>query len=338
MATTSRSKSSKKQEGTIDKNENLKQLTLAQTMSSSPDANVANTSNTESRILSELEKLRQENREGHSQTKLSLTKMDVTLQELKSSVDSLEKRTTEVEDRISNTEDMAQRHERAIRYLLHREMDLKAKYEDLQNRSRRNNLRIYQVPEDSEGKDVIAFVKELIKTTLQPAPEVDMRIERAHRAPAAKLNNPTAGPRSLLVKFVDFSVKEIIIRQAWSQRKVIYKDKLIYFDHDYSPELQKRRGQIRQVIKQLKQKNIKAKCIYPAQLRMLTKDGEKTYPTLTEAARALQECGIQVRVDERERMERELAEHRWSTVGGRRARDTARFSSADVKAFLDGDK
>ncbi|KAI4902240.1 hypothetical protein NFI96_015028 [Prochilodus magdalenae] len=171
------------------------------------DAANANLLTSESRILAELEKLRAENREGHEQTKLALTKLESSMGEMKAEMTKLEKRITETEGRISTTEDNGRRYENAIRYLLRREIDLTARCEDLQNRSRRNNLRIYRVPEGSEGKDVKVFVKELLHSALQPMPEVNLQIERAHRSLIAKPKDPIATPRSLIVKFVDYSVK-----------------------------------------------------------------------------------------------------------------------------------
>lgn len=103
-------------------------------------------------------------------------------------------------------------------------------------------MRIYRVPEGNEGVDVKEFVKELLQAALQPMPEVNLQIERAHRSLTTKPKNPEAAPRSLIVKFVDYSVKDAILRQAWSQRQIVYKANLIYFDHDYSPELQKKRA------------------------------------------------------------------------------------------------
>lgn len=332
MASSIRSKNAGKQEHTKDKNENSKQQSptcvVASTSTSTPE--------TESKILSELEKLRKENFDGHNQTKLSLTKLESSMQDLKGELVRLEKRTTEVEDRISAAEDNGGRHERAIRYLLHREMDLTARCEDLQNRSRRNNMRIYRVPEGSEGADVAEFVKELLQAVLQPMPEVNLQMERAHRSLTAKPRNPDAAPRSLIVRFVDYSAKDAILRQAWSQRQIVYKAIPIYFDHDYSPDLQKKRAQVRDVIKQLKQKNIRARCIYPAQLKVFMESGDKIYSTLSDALPKLQELNIQVRVDEREQMERELSRHRWSTAGGRRGREPAALTGTDVKAFFHG--
>ena len=341
MASSLRSKNTNKNEGAIEKTDNLKQLTLAETMASSQEANVANASSaititSESRIIAELEKLRQENNEGHSQTMVSLGKLETTMQEMKGDLARLEKKTTEAENRISSVEDTVLRHERAIRYLLTREVDLAARCEDLQNRSRRNNLRIYRVPENREGADVKAFVKNFLQTTLQLGPEVNLQIERAHRALGAKPRSSTAAPRSIVVKFVDFSVKEMILKQAWGQRQVIYKDNPVFFDHDYSPELQKKRSQVREVIKQLKQKNIKAKCIYPAQLKIVTEGFEKTYSSLMEAVPWLGDMGIQVRVDKRQRMEHELTRLSWHTVEGKRTSKTT-LSNDDTRAFFDHD-
>lgn len=246
---------------------------------------------------------------------------------------TLETRTTEAEARISANEDTGRRHERALRYLLHREMALTAKCEDMQNRLRR----IYGVPEGCEGQDVKAFVKELLRTALQLPPELDINIERAHRALTAKPKNPTAAPRSLIVRFMDYTVKETILRQAWTQGKVLYEEEQVFFGHDYSPELQKKRASVRVAIKQLKQKNRKARCLYPAQLKMLMVDGEKTYWTITEALPALKELGVHVHVDERERIEAEMSRRRWSTAGGRRSKDPEELSYAEVKAFFNAD-
>ena len=273
MTSSTRHRATSKPELQKEKSDNLKQLTIQ----ASSGASEANTQGQECRILAELERLRKENLDGHTQTRTSLTKLENSMQELKGEMTKLEKRTTEAEGRISDTEDTARRHERALRYLLLREMDLTARYEDLQNRSRRNNLRIYGVPEGSEGGDVKAFMKELIQSALQPMPEVNLQIERAHRALAAKPKNPTATPRSIIVKFVDYSVKEAILKQAWGQRQILYNAGQIDFDHDYSPELQKKRTQVRHVIKQLKQKNIRAKCIYLARLKMVTDGPSRSY-------------------------------------------------------------
>lgn len=82
-----------------------------------------------------------------------------------------------------------------------------------------NNIRIYHVAECVEINDMMSFVMELV----------------------TKLRDTEAPEKSIIVRFLDFTVKETILRQAWEQRQVTFQAKTIYFDHDYSPDLQKKR-------------------------------------------------------------------------------------------------
>ncbi len=243
-------------------------------------------------------------------------------------------RIVEAEERISNNEDSVMRHGRAIRYLLQREMELSARCDDLQNRLRWKNL-IYQVPENSEeGKNPVEFVKDLFTSTLNALPDADIKIEKAHRALAPKPKD-TEPPRSIVVKFMDFPVKEAILRQAWVQKQVMYNNKRIYFDNDYSPDLQ-RRAQVRDVIRQLKTKGITARSFYPAQLKISLDTGNKTFSMLADALPTLRELGIKMPMGERDALEMELSKALWQTRrGGRRRRiNQATLSDADVKAFF----
>lgn len=44
-----------------------------------------------------------------------------------------------------------------------------------------------------------------------------------------------------------------------------FQDKWIFFDQDYSPDLQKKQVKVRKVIEQLKKKDIQVKCLYTAE-------------------------------------------------------------------------
>ena len=142
---------------------------------------------------------------------------------------------------------------------------------------------------------------------------------------------------SLIVKFLDYSAKDAILRQFWSQRQILYKAEPIFFDHDDSWSCKKREPRYGiQSNSQKKHENISAKS--PAKLRIFTSDGEKTYSTLTHAPPALRELGIQTWVDKKEWMESKMSRYRWSTKGGRWGKDPAVLSAMDVKAFLSGDE
>uniref|UniRef100_A0A087YRW1 Uncharacterized protein n=1 Tax=Poecilia formosa TaxID=48698 RepID=A0A087YRW1_POEFO len=141
-------------------------------------ANEANDMITE--VLRELKELRKENQNGFAETKVALTRLETSERDLKEHMDTLEQRLEEAENWTGTTEEVSQRNERVLRNMLRREALLTNQCDDLQNRMRRNNLRIYQVPEGSEKQDMVGFVKDIIRNTLLL--QEDLSIERAHQA------------------------------------------------------------------------------------------------------------------------------------------------------------
>lgn len=291
---------------------NQKQLTL--------EASMANGSNNdESELLVELRKLRRENGDAFQETKQSLNRLETSVGEIKQQMEKLDKRLTTVEHRVSNAEDRSIRHERALGYLLRREARLTAKQDDMENRLRRNNIRVYGIPEEAEGKEMVPFMVEFFRTTLTLKDDVEIKLERAHRAIAPKPKTK-ASTRSIIVRFLDFSVKQAVLQQAWKQRDITFQGQKVYFDQDYSPDVQRKRKKVREVIKRLREKNIKAQSPYPAQLKVFLDTGVKVFPSLLEAQSFLKELGVAAEIEERDVLERELTQDTWTTQDNRRKR------------------
>ncbi|KAI9520582.1 hypothetical protein NQZ68_015121 [Dissostichus eleginoides] len=76
--------------------------------------------------------------------------------------------------------------------------------------------------------------------------------------------------------------------------------------------------QVRDVIKKLKEKNVKANSPYPAQLKVFLASGTKTFTTLMEAAPMLRDMGIRVEEDERDGLQSLRAQSSWTTVMGQK--------------------
>lgn len=250
----------------------------------------------------------------------------------------LEQRVTEYEQRLSNAEDKTQRNERVLYYLLQRDASLSAKCEDLESRTRRNNVRIYGVKEDEEtNKDMLSFITELIRTSLTLPEELDLNVVRAHRSLTMKPKYPASPPRSIIVRFLDYRIKETVIQKAWKHREgVPYNGKKIFFDQDYTSDIQKKRNQVRDVMKLLKEKNIKAQSPFPAKLKIHLESGAKTFTTLAEAATTLGELGIHVQLDGRETLQAELLRNNWTEVSTPNRVNL--MTNADLKSILNGDQ
>lgn len=126
-----------------------------------------------------------------------------------------------------------------------------------------------------------------------------------------------------------------MIQQAWKQ-KTTYKGQTIYFNQDYTTEVQKKRKRVRVVIKKLKEKNVKAQSPYPVQLKVFLDSGTKTFATLTEAAPTLKDMGINVDEDRMERLQRVMMQSSWTTATGQRGRRRQpHITEADVNALME---
>lgn len=282
-------------------------------------------------LIQEMRRFRDENSQGHKQTTKTLERLEKTMTDIKEQLGDHQQRIGELEGRVSAVEDAGAGQHRVIRYLLQREKQLSAVCDDMQNRLRRNNLRIFQIPEESEHGDVVAFVKALLPKVLTLPPNLNIQIERAHRSLQSKPTDPAAPPRSIIVRFLDAGVKDIVLQQAWSQGNAVFQDRRIFFDQDYSPELQKKRAKIHAVVKQLKQRGIQAKCLYPARLKVKMDSGEKTFSSLTDAADTLREMGVEVQCGERERIEEKLTGG-WNISAKRRRTNV--LALADLRAMV----
>ena len=73
----------------------------------------------------------------HNQTKMSLRRLEQAVTDIKDQMAKNEERMEQIEERASMVEDMVMQHQRALRYLVQRDIDLSEKCEDLQNRLRR---------------------------------------------------------------------------------------------------------------------------------------------------------------------------------------------------------
>ncbi|KAK7882300.1 hypothetical protein WMY93_028474 [Mugilogobius chulae] len=298
-------------QGTLKEKDDKKQGS-SRSASVSSDASATSIDNgnddqlaSEQSLLEELKKLRRENTQGHNQTKESLDRLEKAVSDIKEQLTDHEQRIGELEVRVNTVEDTEAKQHRVLRYLLQ---------------------------QGSEGGNMTAFVKDLLPKVLTLPPGLDIRIERAHRSLQSKPTNPAAAPRSILVRFLDAAVKDVVLQQAWKQGQVSFQDKRIFFDQDYSPELQKKRSKVHVIVKQLKQMGIQAKCLYPARLRVKMDSGEKTFASLTSASDTLEGLGVRVICGEKERIEERLTEG-WS-IGSKRSRD-GMLSTADLKAIVE---
>ncbi|KAK7898840.1 hypothetical protein WMY93_019693 [Mugilogobius chulae] len=218
--------------------------------------------------------------------------------EFKSSFETFAAKLTNIEasiadhgDRITSLEDNANSIEQRLTDVekqysaLQKDNDLlRAKVVDLEGRSRRSNIRIVGLPENTEGPRPTAFFSQLLCEVFGPdllptPPEID----RAHRIPVAK---PLQGgkPRPVILCLHRFQVKDQIVREARKRKDLSYKGHLIRFYDDYSLDVLKLRNEYRAAMAELYERGYRPSLLFPAKLRITMPDGEKKWLSSAAAA------------------------------------------------------
>lgn len=257
-------------------------------------------------VLAEMKQMRKDISE-------RLDKIEETIKDVNEQIRGCGQRMDEVEHRVSDIEDRGSRNDRLLAYMMKKQYRLEAHCEDIENRARRSNIRIYGVKEGAEGKDNMCdFTAKLLKTALRLPEDDDLGIERAHRSLVQKPSTPSAS-RSIIVKFLHFQTKQRILFKGWNMKDIEFDGSRIRLDNDYSGAVQRRRMEYGEIKRQLKERNIKFKSAYPAVLRVSLAEGEKTFNSAWEAAAQLKHLGIDVRLSEAELIDRELHQLGWTT-------------------------
>lgn len=160
--------------------------------------------------------------------------------------------------------------EAAVKSLQSQTTVLLERVEDLENRSRRSNLRIINIPEGSkQDQDPAKFASDLLMIVMGPGVlDNPPEIERAHRSHGPRPGDASAGKlRTFIIKFFRFQEKEKVLKWA-RQHKLIYRGSELRVYPDISAALAKKRAVFNAVKQSLYQKGIKFRLLHPAHLHI----------------------------------------------------------------------
>uniref|UniRef100_H3A2K3 L1 transposable element RRM domain-containing protein n=1 Tax=Latimeria chalumnae TaxID=7897 RepID=H3A2K3_LATCH len=197
------------------------------------------------------------------------------IREIKSSIAAMDKkletyvkRLEEVEHHVGNTEDSVLSLESTVLQMQETITKLQGKTDDLENRSRRCNLRLVGLPEGEEGKDPASFLESWLPKLLN-LPELinNLEVERAHRTYAPRERNIDR-PRMLLFKLLCYRDKESILRQARKLGALIYNNKPVHIFPDMSAELFQKRKSFSGIKRLCKDLDVPFALLFPARLQI----------------------------------------------------------------------
>ena len=183
---------------------------------------------------------------------------------LQSSMDALRETVNHFNNRLVAAETLAGDNfecitstEKTVKMLEAQNKSLQDRLVDLENRSRRVNLRIINIPEGSErGRDPTEFISDLLMENLGAGvltrpPE----LERAHRSLAPK-PGPGGRPRPFVICFHRFQEREKVLRWA-RQHELKHRETTLRVYPDVSAITAKKRAAFNKIKQALYQKGIK---------------------------------------------------------------------------------
>lgn len=198
-------------------------------------------------------------------------------QELKSSIEPLQRAVDAHEETVRELERSATDHSTRINQLeatvskLTKDVThLENKCEDLEGRSRRNNIHVVGVPEGAEGPRATDFIAQLLQDALGLTDKP--LLDRAHRTPRER---PREGnpPRPFVARIHFFHVRNLILQRA-GETPLLYNGKRISVFPDYTSSVAKKRAAFAAVKRSLRSfPEVKFGLLFPAVLKVTMPDG-----------------------------------------------------------------
>lgn len=195
----------------------------------------------------------------HSSINSALSQINTNAQKIA----DLENRLASYEVTTANMEQALAQHQDSER-LLH------DKIEDLENRSRRSNLRFIGIPESFGGAALLTFLTtDLTKALAMDEPPDPYSIERAHRiGPQRPPGEVNGRPRPVIAKYLNWAVKEKVLRAYRRKGMLQIGENNILIFQDFSAGVTIKRKAFTPICKYLHDQAIRFQLLYPAKLRV----------------------------------------------------------------------
>uniref|UniRef100_A0A8C5R5T1 Uncharacterized protein n=1 Tax=Leptobrachium leishanense TaxID=445787 RepID=A0A8C5R5T1_9ANUR len=141
--------------------------------------------------------------------------------------------------------------------------------DDLDNRGRRNNIRVRGLPEPplGETENVTLTVQTLFNELLQRSPDTPLHLDRAHRALRAR-GAPNSAPRDVICRVHHFTLKEEVMKAARNMPSIVFDDHTVELFQDVSRSTLTARRELKPITDQLRARSIRYRWGYPFALHV----------------------------------------------------------------------
>ena len=183
-------------------------------------------------------------------------------------LDKQDTRMHEAENRIPTLEDTSASQAKRIERLEIRLKSIAVRSEDLEARSRRNNIRILGIAESAATGRLDVFVETLLSDLMQrDSFSPSFLVERAHRSLGPR-PPPGAPARPIIACLLNFRDRDTILCKARELGQLNHQGASLSIYPDYTQLVQEARRKFQEAKIQLRRLGLKYGMYYPARLRI----------------------------------------------------------------------
>lgn len=201
-----------------------------------------------------------------------------SIEGLRKEMNDCTRRVSQTETRISEADDKIEILRAKVNTLESNAKALEDQVMDLEARSRRNNLRLVNLPEGAEGQDPCVFLEKWLPEILGTEAVV---IERAHRI-GPKRDSITP-PRTLIMRFLNYRDKQVVFAAAWANKDIRFQNQQVRLYPDTAAGLHQLRKQFDLVRAELRKLGLRHGVAHPAKLLVTYKDQTHSFSTAAAA-------------------------------------------------------
>lgn len=189
-------------------------------------------------------------------------------------IDSHDNAIQEIETSMNDMQSRVMELEKVCASLRKENNTLKLRTDGLENHSRRNNIRVTNLPEKVENPRPSVFLAECLTEVFGPDSfPTPLVVDRAHRI-NIQMRSPNT-PRPLIARIHHYQNKELLLKLAREKGRLLYHGTEIHIFPDYSPEVSQKRAAFYEVKSQLRSAGYSYRMFFPAKLQITDKKGQK---------------------------------------------------------------
>ncbi|MEE6526353.1 hypothetical protein FKM82_026958 [Ascaphus truei] len=193
------------------------------------------------------------------------TELRTAVSDIRKEISGLTEKTTTLEKKLTESQQRQSEAEEEIGRLGEEITLLKEAMEEQENRDRRQNIRVRNVPESVAQDQLRPYLMELFNLVCGELEEKELEMDRAHRALGPKSDDPRRR-RDIIIKMHKYTSKEKIIAACRDLGEITFQNETLQVYNDLSKATRDRRRELKPLTNLLREKGIQYRWGFPFRL------------------------------------------------------------------------